>query len=85
MLKQKEARVQELEKLLNEEKSNSSEQVKVNTTQFHKDIESLKLLYQIEINEKQAQLEVAMTKLQSQLQLEKFIKETLDLNTKLKK
>ena len=84
-LKQKEARVQELEKLLNEEKFNSSEKFKVNTTQFHKDVESLKLQHQTKINEKQAQLEIEMTKLQSQPQLEKFIKDALDLNTKLMK
>ena len=85
LLKQKESKVQELENLFNEEKFNSIEKFKVKTTQFHKDIESLKLQHQTELNEKQAQLEIATTKLQSQLRLEKFIKEALDLNTKLKK
>jgi len=63
----------------------SIEHIKISTAQFHEDIESLKLKYQTELNEKQAHLERAMAELQSQPQLEQFIKETLDVNTMLKK
>ena len=38
LLKQKEAKVQELEQLLNEEKAKSIEQIKISTAQFHEDI-----------------------------------------------
>ena len=84
-MKQKEAKVQESEQLLNQEKAKSIEQIKISITQFHENIENLKLKYQTELNEKQAHLEIAMNKLQSQPQLEKFIKEALDVNTMLKK
>ena len=63
LLKQKEAKVQELEQLLNEEKAKSIEQIKISTTQFHEDIENLKLKSQIELNEKQAHLEREMAEL----------------------
>ena len=66
------------------QKSNSSEKMKKNMAQFQKYLESLKLQNQEEINEKQAQMEETMTRLQSQPQLEKFIKEELDVNAKLK-
>lgn len=85
LLKQKEAIVLELERLLNEEKSNSNEQIKENMAQFQKDFESLKRQHQIEINEKQAWMETTMIRIQIQPQLEKFIKEALDINAKLKK
>ena len=74
LLKKKEDRIQELERLLYEEKSNCSEQMKSNMAQFQKDFYSIKLQHQTEITEKQAQLLVAMTRLQIQPQLEKFIK-----------
>ena len=46
LLRQKEAKVQELERLLNEEKFNFSEQMQANMAQFQKDFESLKLQHQ---------------------------------------
>ena len=85
LLKQKEAKVQELEYLLSEEKTKSIEQIKIRTNQFHEDIKNLKLKSQIELNEKKAHLERAMAELQSQPQLEQFIKEALDVNNMLKK
>lgn len=80
LLKQKEDRIQELERLLHQENSNSNEQMKLKMSQFQKDFESLNLQHQTKITEKQTQLEAAMTRLQSQPQLEQFIKEALDVN-----
>ena len=44
-------------------------------SQFQKDFERLNLQHQVQLTEKQTQLEAAINKLQSQPQLEKFIKE----------
>ena len=55
------------------------------TTQYHEDIENLKLKFHAELNERQAHLEKAMDELQIQPHLEQFIKEALDVNTMIKK
>ena len=61
--------------LLDQEKLNSNEQMKLKMSQFQKDFESLNLQHQVQLTEKKTQLEVVMTRLQSQPQLEKLIKE----------
>ena len=66
LLKQKEDRIEELERLLHQEKSNSSEEMRSKMAQFEKYFESLKLQHQAEITEKQAQLEATTIRLQSQ-------------------
>ena len=58
--------------------------MELNMSQFQKEFESLNLQHQVKLTEKKTQLEAAMTGLQSQPQLEKFIKEALDVNDKLK-
>ena len=84
MFEKKEDIIQELVRLLDEEKCNSSEKMKSKMAQFQKVFESLKLQHQAEITEKQTQMEATMTRLQIQPQLEQFIKEALDVNAKLK-
>ena len=84
LLKQKEDKIQDLERLLEQEKSNSSEKMELKMSQFEKDFESLNLQHQVQLTEKKTQLAATLNKLQRQPHLEKFIKEALDVNAKLK-
>ena len=81
LLKQKEDKFQELEKLLEQENFNSIKQIEMKMSQFQKDFYRLKLQHQVQISEKETQIEVAMDKLKIQPQTEKFIKEALEWNT----
>ena len=53
LLKQKEEKVQELERLVEQEKLNVNKQMEMKMSQFQKDFERLKLQHQVQISEKE--------------------------------
>ena len=84
LLKQREDKIQELERLLEQEKFNSNRQMELKISQFQKDFEILTLQHQVKLTEKEMQVEAAMNKLKIQPQVELFIREALEMNEKIK-